>query len=416
MYNIFIKLYALSARILSIKNAKAKLWVNGREGILEKLQQVFDDNKAKVIWVHCASLGEFEQARPIIEAIEERNKAIKDSYKILLTFFSPSGFEIQKNYDKVDWVFYLPLDTKNNVEQFYKIVNPSIIIFVKYEFWYHYFIQASYLKIPLIVVSAIFRHNQPFFKWYGGLHRQMLQSVNHFFVQNKASKLLLESLKINNVTVSGDSRFDRVLDIFTTEFSNKKIETFIGDSKVLVAGSTWTEDDEELDHFANTNTDIKFIIAPHEITQDRLNECLHLYKNAVLFSAVDKMKKNANVLIIDNVGLLSKLYRYATVAYVGGGFGGDGVHNVLEPAVYGKPVVFGPVYDKFIEANELIENGGAISIEDALNLELVLNKLFNNLEYYNSCSSSAKEYVVANAGATTKVVNFIYANLLRTTE
>lgn len=416
IYNIFIQLYVIAAKFLSIKNTKAKLWLKGREEIFYKLQQSFADNKARVIWVHCASLGEFEQARPIIEAIVQKNKTADNTYKILLTFFSPSGYEVQKQYDKVSWVFYLPLDTKNNVAQFYKIVNPAIIIFVKYEFWYHYFIQAAQLKIPLFVVSGIFRKSQPFFKWYGGLHKQMLKSVTHFFVQNEASALLLKSLSFNNITVSGDNRFDRVLDLSATIFTNTKIEEFIGNSKVLVAGSTWTEDDEELDHFANTNPDVKFIIAPHEITTERLNECLRLYKNAALFSSSEKLAANINVLIIDNVGMLSKLYRYATIAYVGGGFGGDGVHNVLEPAVYGKPVVFGPVYDKFIEAVELIENNGSVSVENAIELEFTLNKLFNNLEYYSSVSKKAGEYVIANAGATAKVVDFIYANLLRTTE
>lgn len=415
LYNIFISLYTLAAKILSIKNTKAKLWVDGRKGILNELRQAFLNNNAKVIWVHCASLGEFEQARPIIEEIAERNKATESQYKILLTFFSPSGFEIQKKYDKVDRVFYLPPDTKENVKEFYKIVNPDLIIFVKYEFWYYYFNQAAQLKIPLIVVSAIFRNNQPFFKWYGNLHRQMLKCVNHFFVQNNSSKVLLNSININNVTVSGDSRFDRVLDLSAVPFSNKKIEDFIGHSQVIVAGSTWTEDDEELDHFANANPDIKFVIAPHEINPERLNECLHLYKNSVLFSCIERTQKNTNVLIIDNVGMLSKLYRYATVAYVGGGFGGDGVHNVLEPAVYAKPVVFGPVYDKFIEAQEIIESGGGISVENALELESALKKLLTDLSYYNTCSNNAKEYVVSNAGATAKVIDYIYANLLRTT-
>ncbi len=418
LYNIFIQFYAFAARVLSISNSKAKKWVDGRKNIFDELAKAFNGNTSKVIWVHCSSLGEFEQARPVIEQLGIRNKELgtrneKRETKILLTFFSPSGYEVQKKYDKADWIFYLPLDTKNNVEQFYKIVNPSLIVFVKYEFWYHYFTTAHRLNIPLILVSGVFRSKQPFFKWYGGLHKKMLQCVTHFFLQNQDSANLLASININkNVTVCGDTRFDRVLQIASNALPVSSIEKFIGNSKVLVAGSTWTEDDEEIDHFANTNSDIKFIIAPHEINEDRLNECLKLYKNAVLFSNINNATDNPNVVIIDNVGMLSKLYSYATVSFVGGGFGGDGVHNVLEPAVYGKPVIFGPVYDKYIEAVELIEAGGGIVIESALEFETEMKELLDNKDLYNDCCKKSKEYVLSKTGATNTIINYLVAHNL----
>ncbi|MCX6209409.1 MAG: 3-deoxy-D-manno-octulosonic acid transferase [Bacteroidetes bacterium] len=407
LYNIFIQLYSFVANVLSIKNNKARKWVDGRKSIFDKLTEAFDGNTSKVIWVHCASLGEFEQARPVIEQFVT-SKEDKNDTKILLTFFSPSGYEIQKNYDKVDWVFYLPIDTKKNAVLFYQIVKPFLIIFVKYEFWYHYFATAKNLKIPLVLVSGIFRNHQPFFRWYGSLHRTMLSCIHHFFLQNQQSKDLLASINISkNVTVSGDTRFDRVLQIASNALSISSIEQFIGNSQVIVAGSTWTEDDEEIDHFANINPSLKFIIAPHEINTERLSECLTLYKNSVLFSNINNIKANTNVIIIDNVGMLSSLYKYATISFVGGGFGGDGVHNVLEPAVYGKPVVFGPVYDKFIEANDLVETGGAIVVESALEFERVMNDLLNDTDYYNSCCRSSKEYVLSKTGATNTIVDYL---------
>ena len=411
LYNLFIQLYFYIAKVVAIYNPKAKKWVAGRKNIFEKLEQAFNNNTAKIIWLHCASLGEFEQGRTIIEQLKFQ---IPNS-KFLITFFSASGYEIQKNYKDADWIFYLPIDTKSNAAQFYKIVNPSLIIFVKYEFWFHYITQAKNLNIPILLVSGVFRGNQPFFKWYGNLHRKMLQCFTHFFLQNQKSINLLHQLNItNNITLSGDTRFDRVVKIANEPYKNIDIENFIGIAKTIVAGSTWIEDDEELDHFANTNNHIKFIVAPHEISENRLQECLSLYKNAVLFSNIKLAPKNCNVLIIDNVGMLSKLYQYATITYVGGGFGGDGVHNVLEAAVYGKPVIFGPIYDKFIEATELENAEGAYVVEDALELEKIFNELLSNAILYNNYCINAKQYVLSKTGATNKIIEFIYANRLLT--
>ena len=411
LYNIFIQLYSFAAKLISFSNPKATLWLDGRKDILNKLDAAFKGNQSKVIWMHCASLGEFEQGRPIVEKL----KLQTPNAKFLITFFSPSGYEIQKNYAGADWVFYLPIDTATNAAQFYKIVNPSLIIFVKYEFWYHYIKEAKTQNIPLLLVSGIFRQSQPFFKWYGGLHRKMLSCFTYLFVQNEVSLNLLQTIhKSNNVAVCGDTRFDRVIEIAAQTKTYKDIENFIGTSPVIVAGSTWTEDDEELDHYANTHPEIKFIVAPHDITNDRLIECLTLYKHAVLYSKIDTAKADTNVVIIDNIGMLSTLYKYATICYIGGGFGGDGVHNVLEAAVYAKPVFFGDEYDKYTEAVELIEADGAIAVENALELETQLNQLFQNKNALLQMGNKAKYYVEKNSGATSKILNYIYANRLLT--
>lgn len=409
IYNLFIQLHALAARIISTYNVKAKQWVKGRENIFGKLETAFAHNHSKIIWMHCASLGEFEQGRPILESLKTKFP----EHKFLLTFFSPSGYEVHKNYSVADYVFYLPIDTKANAQQFYNIVKPSFIVYVKYEYWYYYITEAKLRKIPLILVSAVFRNNQPFFKWYGKLHIEMLHCFTHLFVQNNESKSLLNSINIyNNVSVCGDTRFDRVIEITEHLYKFDDIENFIGKSKVIVAGSTWTEDDMELDHFANTHPEIKFIVAPHEITENRLGECLSLYKHSVLYSKIQTAKAETNVLIIDNVGILSKLYKYATICYVGGGFGGDGVHNVLEAAVYFKPVVFGPVYEKYIEAMELENRRGAFTVENALELEDTFNQLLSDANLYQKTCKNAGEYVASKTGATNKIVDWIYTNRL----
>ena len=410
-YNIFIKLYSIIASLISFKNVKAAQWISGRKNIFAKLEKAFENNTNKVIWMHCASLGELEQGRPIIEKLKQQTP----NYKILITFFSPSGYEVQKNYSGADWVFYLPIDTKKNAKHFYKIVKPTLSIFVKYEFWYHYITEAKVNNIPLLLVSGIFRKNQPFFKWYGGLHKKMLECFDFIFLQNQESLDLLKTIHPkNNIEVCGDTRFDRVIEIATKPKVFADIEKFIANYKVIVAGSTWTEDDEELDHFANTNPHIKFIIAPHNIESVRLTECLSLYKNSVLYSELNNKTINKNVLIIDNVGMLSSLYNYATIAYIGGGFGGDGVHNVLEAAVFGKPVIFGPEYEKFIEANELINFNGAISIDDALELEQTFDTLLKNEDELKNIGENAAKFVLQNGGATNKIIGYIYKNLLLT--
>jgi 3-deoxy-D-manno-octulosonic-acid transferase len=361
--------------------------------------------------VHCASLGEFEQGRPVIEKL----RLLYPEHKILLTFFSPSGYEVRKNYEKADWIFYLPFDTKKNAKKFLAIVNPSLILFVKYEFWYNYLTISKQKQIPLLLISGIFRKDQPFFKWYGDLHREMLRCFTHLFVQTEDAALLLQSIQINNISISGDTRFDRVSEIVSQFHPIEKIENFCNGRTTIVAGSTWTEDDEELDHFVNTRPDIRFIIAPHDISKERLQECRNLYKQSILFSEYDMNENNSsNTLIIDNIGMLSKLYNYATICYIGGAFGSDGVHNVLEAAVYNKPVVFGPVYEKYIEAVELIEAGGAFSITNALELEEQFNDLLQNKIFYTQSSNAAGNYVRSKTGATDKIITYIQEKRLLT--
>ncbi|MFP5040120.1 3-deoxy-D-manno-octulosonic acid transferase [Parasediminibacterium sp. JCM 36343] len=406
-YQIFIYLYPLAARLLGYQNEKARLWVKGRENIFERLRQAFEGNTATVVWVHCSSLGEFEQGKPVIEQLKIKYPASK----ILVTFFSPSGYEVRKHDSIADWVFYLPMDSAANAKQFFDIVKPKLILFVKYEFWYYYLQQAKNRQIPLLLVSGIFRAGQPFFKWYGSFNRGMLLCFNHFFVQDEASASLLKSIGIEkNVTISGDTRFDRVLAIAQQFQPIPAIEAFIGNSqKVIVAGSTWLEDDKVLHHYIVAHPEIKFIIAPHDIQQSRIDECVALYGSPLnvigQWSTVNGQP--SNVLLINTMGMLSKLYHYATIAFIGGGFGEDGIHNALEAAVYGKPVLFGPEYSKYIEAIGLVDNGAAFSVENALELEKVFDDLFNNPTFYQQAATAAKDFVAQKAGATERIVEFV---------
>ena len=374
-----------------------------------------------MIWFHCASLGEFEQARPLLEAIRVRYPA----YGILLSFFSPSGYEISKNYAGADYVTYLPMDSPAHAKAFVAAIKPQLVVWVKYEYWHFYLREISERSIPLLLVSGIFRPDQPFFRNWGSFHRQMLGRFSYLFVQNQASKKLLGGIGFSaNVAVSGDTRFDRVVEIADQAAPVTPVEKFIAGSPVIIAGSTWEEDEEELDHFANTHPEIKFIIAPHEIDEDHLKDIEKLFHHSIRYSVLTGAEERpvanpgsssiANTLIIDNIGMLASLYRYATVAYIGGGFGNDGVHNVLEAAVYGKPVVFGPVYEKFAEAVELVEAGGAFCIENALELEETLQWLLGDEAAYNKAATASGNYVYANRGATRKIMTYIQENRLLT--
>ena len=413
LYNIFINIYPVAIKVAALVNKKASDWVKGRNGIFEALQSSIKKDD-RIIWMHCASLGEFEQGRPVLEKL---NLIKRPEQKILLTFFSPSGFEVQQNYKGADYVFYLPMDSKENAGRFFDLVQPTLVLFVKYEFWYYYFKESQNRKIPVLLISAIFRKDQPFFQWYGSTYKEMLESVTHFFVQNETSVQLLKQVGYHhNVTISGDTRFDRVLKIAGQFKDILLIKDFCGPSKVVVAGSTWTDDDKELDHFANTNPEIKFIIAPHNIVKDRIHECLHLYKNALTYSDLSNggNADGKNTLIIDNMGMLSTLYAYADVCYVGGGFGADGVHNILEPAVYGKPVVFGPEYEKFDEAEGLLKAGGALNIDNALELEATLEMLIKDENKCKRMGEQSRNFVMQQAGATDKVIAYIQEKRLLT--
>lgn len=413
-YNLFIRIYPLIAQLIGARNTKAKLWVDGRKNIFLNLTQAFSTNKSPVIWMHCSSLGEFEQGRPVLEQLSNNYP----QHKILLTFFSPSGYEIHKNYAFANWVFYLPMDGEENAAQFFNIVQPQLVLFVKYDFWYYYLQQAQQRKIPLLLISGVFRPNQPFFKWYGSFHKSMLQCFTHFFVQNEESKKLLESIGIEkNVSVNGDTRFDRVLEIAEQEINFELIEKFAGNQPLIVAGSTWPEDDYELSHYINSNEKLKCVIAPHDINNERIKQCQQIFLSTILwsnYSSNEATDNTAQCLIIDNVGMLSKLYKYATIAYVGGGFGNDGVHNVLEAAVFFKPVIFGPEYEKYIEAIELLEAEGAWSIDSTIDLENKMNELLTNTELYKKACNNAGNYVQSKSGATKKVIEYIYENRLLT--
>ena len=412
-YTLFTLLYPLGAKILSFfNNQKAIQWIEGRRNIFSFLHQQFDGNAAPVIWFHCASLGEFEQGKPVMETL-------KNSYpehKLLITFFSPSGYEIRKNYTGADAICYLPMDSAKHAKDFLEIIKPSLVVFIKYEFWYYYLTEIKKRNIPLLLVSALFRKSQPFFKSYGSFHKQMLQCFTHIFVQNQASLQLLLSIQFNDVSISGDTRFDRVLQTADNFESLPLIEQFCSDKTVLVAGSTWTEDDEELDHFVIHHPQMRFIIAPHDISEERLKECERLYKHTIRYSQLENttLTDNTNTLIIDNIGMLSRIYRYAHIAYVGGAFGGDGIHNILEAAVFAKPVVFGPEHDNFPETDDLIEAGGAFSVENALALEEIMNKLLSEEDLYANAGEASGAFVKENAGATQQVMNYIQENRLLT--
>lgn len=364
--------------------------------------------------MHCASLGEFEQGRPVLERIR------KDfpQYKILLTFFSPSGYEIIKNYTGADLVYYLPVDSKKNAVTFLETVNPTLIIFVKYEFWFHYLNEAKKKNIPVLLISAIFRKEQAFFQWYGSLHRYMLSCFRKIFVQNDSSKKLLANIGLNdNITISGDSRFDRVAGLIENFEPIPLIKLFTGKAKSIVAGSTWKEDEEILQQTFVSFPGTKLIIAPHEIHQEHLQELKKLFPGAVFFSQLQKTNENhtnANCLIIDNIGMLSRLYNYADITYVGGGFSKSGIHNILEAAVYGKPVLFGPNYSKFNEAVDLIKSGAAISIKNSAALKRIFEKLLTDEDYYQSACSTSADYVKDNKGATKKIMDYIQENRLLT--
>jgi len=403
-YEIGIRSYKTAIYAASLFNPKAKLWLSGRKGIFEFLQKNISTDD-KIIWVHAASLGEFEQGRPIIEAIKENHK----DYKILLTFFSPSGYEVRKNYGLADIICYLPIDTAKNAKQFIDIIKPEKVFFIKYEFWKNYLKTLYENKIPVYLVSGIFRKEQLFFKSTGKSYRKILNYFEHFFIQNQASGDLLKSIDINNYTVCGDTRFDRVIDIAKSSENFKEIEEFAGKSKVIVAGSSWEKDEEILIKYINETDDIKLIIAPHEIKEANLNRIeTKLNKKVLRYSKIKEHNpQEFDVLIIDNIGMLSALYKYGQVAYIGGGFGA-GIHNILEAAVYGMPVLFGTKYQKFDEAKELIKLSGAFSINDYNEFKIKMDLLFSDEEILKDTSKISEKFVADSSGAVDTVMEFCF--------
>ncbi|MEJ7643827.1 MAG: glycosyltransferase N-terminal domain-containing protein [Chryseolinea sp.] len=395
-------LFRVAAGVAAVFNRKARALVEGRKGIFDQLQQKLSAQSGQVIWMHCASLGEFEQGRPVLEILK---KDFPDC-RIVLTFFSPSGYEVRKNYAGADHICYLPWDTAKNAERFISVVKPVLAIFVKYEFWFHYFdfLQAS--NVPILSISAIFRKDQLFFKSYGGFYRSILAKVSHFFVQNESSMKLLRSIGIEQCSMAGDTRFDRVFQIVNNAEELPVASEFKGQQKLFVIGSCWPADLQQLAPFINEHN-IKFIIAPHEISESFITAIERALPNkTVRYSSADKIDAAAyQVLIIDNVGMLSRLYRYGEFAYVGGAFG-KGLHNILEAACYGRPVFFGNQnFQKFQEAVDLISLGGAFAIGSTFDLTSTYQTLLSN-ERYTQASHAAASYVKQNLGATEKIVSY----------
>lgn len=397
IYNFSIYLYLLMIRIGSLFNKKAKLWIAGRKDIFTRIQNTVKPG-GKLVWFHCASLGEFEQARPVIEEFKKQNP----SFRILLTFFSPSGYEFRKNYEFADCVFYMPIDTPANARRFVNMINPTLVFFVKYEFWFNYIRQFKTGNIPFFIFSANFRSDQHFFKWYGEWFRKQLKGITHIFVQNIKSLELLRGIGVMQVTVSGDTRFDRVNSIAGNVKAYPVIRQFCEGMKVFIAGSSWPADEDLLTKLINSDkTNYKFIIAPHEVDKPHVASLIEKIKgHVVTYSEADSDNiMYAKVLVIDCIGILSHVYQYGTIAYIGGGFG-SGIHNILEAATFGLPVIFGPRYQKFSEAIELIKEGGAFSINNEEELMKVVLSLHANPALLKEKSQIARNFIQKNIGAT----------------
>ena len=402
LYNFCIAVYALLIRLVAPFNRKARLWCEGRKGLTERLQRAIGDAE-HIVWVHSSSLGEFEQGRPIVDYI----RAHYPDYKILLTFFSPSGYEMRKNYPNADYVFYIPVDTRRRVRQFLDVVKPEVAIFVKNEFWLNMLAELRRRNIRTYLASAIFRRNSIFFNPIGDIWRKALHSFDTLFVQDEGSKALLAEIGVENVVVAGDTRFDRVSAIAEQAEKVEIIEQFKGDKRLFVAGSTWGPDEDILLPLINENPDIKFVIAPHEMDESRIERLLREVKGgAVRYTQLPSDFADKQVLVLDTIGLLSRVYGSAEWAYVGGGFG-VGIHSTLEAVVYGMPVAFGTNYRKFREACDLIALGAGRSVRSAEELKVWFDELKSDKDYLARLSALAKVYVGQHRGATEKIVKEI---------
>lgn len=405
LYDFFLSLYAWVIRLVGLKYEKARLWSEGRKGLFERMRAKIDP-KARIVWLHVASLGEFEQGRPIIEEIRRSHP----EYKILLTFFSPSGYEIRKNYAGADYIFYLPIDTRRNVRQFLDIAHPEVAIFVKYEFWLNMLTELRRRRIRTFVVSSIFRRNSVFFRFYGGPWREALETFEVLFVQNEESKRLLAELGFDNVTIAGDTRFDRVAEIARSAKRVELIERFKGDQKLFIAGSTWGPDEELLIPLMNENPTLKFIIAPHEMDEGRIAHLMEATKGgAVRYTqcTAESDLKEKQLLILDTVGILASAYGSASWGYIGGGFG-VGIHNTLEAATFGLPIAFGPKYQKFKEACDLLSLGAARSVKSYEELKEWFIPLRDDEQQLAATSRLARDYTHSHQGATRTITQTIF--------
>ena len=403
LYSFAVFLVSMSLRIVAIFNKKIKLFVDGRK---ETFHKIADLKKDKTIWFHAASLGEFEQARPIIEDLKKNH----NQYKILVTFFSPSGYEVTKNYNLADVICYLPLDSKLNARKFIEEVKPSVAIFIKYEFWPNLLNELKKKEVSTVLVSGILREKQLFFKWYGGFMRKSLEAFDHFFVQNKKSKELLKLISFKNVTIAGDTRFDRVSEILEQDNLLNFISEFKNNQYTMVAGSTWKEDEELLVQYINNEAseNEKFIIAPHNIKSEAILELQKsINKKTVLYSAKeDKVLEEYQVFIIDTIGILTKIYASADIAYVGGALK-TGLHNILEPATFGIPILIGNKYNKFKEAVDLVNIGGCISVKNQEEFTENLITLKNDENFRKRTGIINKRYIEDNLGATKLIMNYL---------
>lgn len=420
LYNIGITILHAAMRVAALFNPKARKWVNGRNNLFSRLRKDWaaakGDVNVPIIWMHASSLGEFEQGKPIIEQLRANKKPLK----IVVSFFSPSGYEVAKNYPLADHVCYLPVDTPANARQFLDIIQPDLVIWIKYEYWFHMLRSIHQRKISLLLVSAIFMERQPFFKWYGKLHREMLHFFSHLFVQTPTSAdLLAPLLSSEKYTVSGDTRFDRVISMAAEWQPIPVIEKLLPHfEKVVIAGSTWPDDEKELTHLVKVHQEILWVIVPHHVDNESLSKTSSRFINPMLLSELSenevKINTPSNILIIDTMGLLGRAYFYASICYLGGGFTATGIHNILEPAVYGKPVIMGPEYFDYAEATDLVKAQGAFPFETTIELEQCFEKLLMDTDEYEKASKACYNYTQSMKGATQKVMDYIYKNRLTT--
>jgi 3-deoxy-D-manno-octulosonic-acid transferase len=408
LYNLLVYFSEFFLKIIANFSPKIKLFVDGRKPVFEILLSKINSDD-KTIWFHAASLGEYEQGLPVIEKVKEKFP----KHKIVITFFSPSGYEVRRNNTVADVTVYLPLDTKNNAQHFLRLLHPEMVFFIKYEYWINYLSELRKLEIPTYLISGIFRENQLFFKWYGGFYRNALDTFTYFFVQNESSKKLFFQLGKTNVAVSGDTRFDRVASILEKDNSLDFISEFINDTLTIVVGSSWPKDESLLVAYINqTSEKVKFIIAPHNIKSEQILELKNsISKKTVLFSEVDTGRKlslqDFDVFIIDTIGILTKIYSYADIAYVGGGFGNPGVHNILEPATFGIPIVIGSNFNHFAEATALVNLGGCISIANKNELSDAFSNLIQNENIRHEKGHICSTFAQMNRGATQIILNYL---------
>jgi 3-deoxy-D-manno-octulosonic-acid transferase len=405
LYNLLLLFASQILKLLALLSPKIKLFVDGRKIVFQTLENKISSSD-KTIWFHAASLGEFEQGLPVMEKIKQEFP----NHKIVVTFFSPSGYEVRKNNTVADVTIYLPLDTKSNAQKFLKLVHPDLVFFIKYEYWPNYLNELKKLNIKTYLISGIFRENQAFFKWYGGFYRNALKAFDYFFVQNENSKLLLQKLGFQNVKISGDTRFDRVVSILERDNSLDFIKQFKNNTTTIVIGSSWPKDENFLVNYINkTNEMVKFIIAPHNVRTEQIQDLKNsISKKVILFSEKENIDlSNYDVLIVDTIGILTKIYSYADIAYVGGGFGNPGVHNILEPATFGIPIIVGPNFSHFAEAVALVHQEGCVSIANQNQLDDAFSNLISNDDIRYEKGHICSTFVQMNKGATAAILKYI---------